>query len=202
MELDNLKDIWKKIEDRPLQEVKISRSVLHHQRSQSVVAVMKRNLFYELIVVLLLYTIGISYYLFNQYEEIALLLGGLGICFLFYYYHKNQLLRKMLCVTCEVKTNLHLQLKALTKYMRFYALATSILIPLVFIAAFFILIDLQGYNSPFKNEVRFYLIFFFLGVALTIGSFFANRIYVRRLYGSHIAKLTELVSEMEENGNK
>src|SRR5688500_4040895 len=109
MELDSLKDIWKNLDEtdiHPGSDGPIS-SMLH-KRSQSSIARLKRNLYRELIAVLIIYSLTIWYIItFQQmYSELAVLLALVGGAFLFYYYRKSKLLKQMECVACEVRSNL------------------------------------------------------------------------------------------------
>jgi hypothetical protein len=220
MELDSLKDIWKNLDEddlRPAREVPVL-SMLH-KRSQGSIARLKRNLNRELVAVLIMYAATIFYIIaFQQlYWELALLLLLIGGGFVFYYFHKSKLLKQMQCVACEVRSNLKQRLVTLEKYVRFYFLAGTVLTPLAYFAAGFIIL----FNSPdqfphtdggFDPEVavsqiplvkgvginRFVYLFIGVGVALTIGVYFLNRWFVNKMYGQHIQKLKELLFQMEE----
>jgi len=224
MELDSLKDIWKNLDEEDLQpgrEVPIL-SMLQ-KRSQSSIARLKRNLNRELVAVVVIYSLTIWYIVAYQklYRELAVLLALVGGAFLFYYYHKNKLLKQMQCVACEVKSNLSRQLFTLEKYVRFYFIAGTILTPLAYFAAGAIILfnaheTTQSLNNvPFDDAQasvssmpivahianhRFFVLFVSLGVAITVGSYFINRWYVKKMYGQHIQKLKELLVQMEDEG--
>lgn len=221
MELDSLKDIWKNLDEtdlHPGREVPIS-SMLH-KRSQSTIARLKRNLNRELLAVLIIYSLSIWYIVTfqNMYSELAVLLALIGGAFLFYYYRKSKLLKQMECVACEVRSNLKQQLGTLEKYVRFYFIAGTILTPLAYFAAgAFILFNAQEGNQhlidvpleaqtsvsqmPIAQTItnhRFFVLFISIGAVLTVGSYFVNRWLIGKLYGQHIQKLKDLLSQMEE----
>ena len=219
MELDSLKDIWKNLDEEDLQpgrEVPIL-SMLE-KRSQSTIARLKRNLNRELITVLIIYSLTIWYIIRFQglYSELAVLLALVGGAFLFYYYHKNKLLKQMQCVACEVRSNLKQQLVTLEKYVRFYFVAGTVLTPLAYFAAGIIILfhevtpslsDLpveaqtSVSNMPIASTVsnhRFFVLFVSIGVVLTVGSYFLNRWLINKMYGQHIEKLKDLLYQMEE----
>lgn len=219
MELDNLKDVWKDlgVHDRLSNDAQISSMLF--KRSQSPVAKMKRNLRWELIAIIVLYTLTIWYYITaweGRYWEVALLLFLVGVFFLFYYNRKNKLLNEMQCVACEVKSNLKRQLTTLEKYVNFYFVTGTLLTPIVYFVAGLIVFfktppsngkihaadSIPGGKPQFLNHVtdhRFFVEFLVIGVALTIAVYFLNRWMVNKMYGQHIVKLKELLRQMDEN---
>lgn len=201
MELDNLKDVWRDIGQKYVHQSNDEQiMIMLQKRSKSPIAKMKRNLLWELIAVVVLYSVGILYFIATykgRYWELAALLFLVGIFFLFYYYHKNKLLAEMQCVTCEVRSNLEKQLITLEKYVRFYFVCGTILTPVAYFAsAFVVLSKSTGLNE--RTDYDAYMLIFLVGIAVTIGSYFLNRWYVKRLYGRHIQKLKELLQQMEE----
>ena len=204
MELDNLKDLWRDLDrgdthrDDDEQIMKILQ-----KRSQSPIARMKRNLLLELIAVIILYPFSIWYFLeasMGRYNEIALFLFVIGILFVFYFYKKNQLLGQMQCVTCEVRSNLERQLVTLEKYVRFYFVFGTVLGPVAyFLTGLIVLLKYpaEGVAERFTDSMV-YIVFVIIGLVITIGSYFLNRWYIKKLYGRHIEKLKALLLQMEE----
>ena len=47
---------------------------------------------------------------------------------------------------------------------------------------------------------RFFVLFISIGAVLTLGSYFVNRWLIGKLYGQHIQKLKDLLTQMEEEG--
>jgi len=221
MELDSLKDIWKDLDETDLQPGRdVPISSMLQKRSQSTIARLKRNLNRELIAVLIIYSLTIWYIITFQrmYSELAMLLALVGGAFLFYYYRKSKLLKQMECVACEVRSNLKQQLGTLEKYVRFYFVAGTILTPLAYFAAgMIILFNGQEMNShmvdvsvdaqtsvsqmPIAQHIsnhRFFVLFLSIGAVLTLGSYFINRWLIGKLYGQHIEKLKDLLTQMDE----
>jgi hypothetical protein len=221
MELDSLKDIWKDLDEADLQPGRdVPISSMLQKRSQSTIARLKRNLNRELIAVLILYSLTIWYIIAFQrmYSELAVLLALVGGAFLFYYYRKSKLLKQMECVACEVRSNLKQQLGTLEKYVRFYFIAGTILTPLAYFAAgMIILFNGQEVNShmvdvsidaqtsvsqmPIAQHIsnhRFFVLFLSIGAVLTLSSYFINRWMISKLYGQHIQKLKDLLTQMDE----
>ena len=220
MELDSLKDIWKDLGEkdvRPNGDAEIL-SMLQ-KRSQSPIAKMKRNLYWEVAILVVCYCLTIWYYFTawqGRYWEVAVLLILVGLYALFYYLRKNKLLNDMQCVTCEVKSNLKIRLITLEKYVRFYFLSSVILTPIAFFIAGLIVFfktseagstDPSSFGSKLTGALpvithvtnhKFFVAFVLIGVALTISVYFLSRWLINRLYGQHIQKLKELVQQMEE----
>jgi Ca2+/Na+ antiporter len=198
MELDNLKEAWKGHTVKNAADSNEQILSMLHKKSQRPIAKMKRNLFRELVTVIVLYTACILYYVISdggKFWEVALMLFIIGVLFLFFYYRKNKLLNEMECVACEVKSNLQRQVSTLEKYVRFYFIAGTILTPLSYFTAGIILLN----KTPgITLNTGFYMFFFGVGVVMTILLYFVNKWYVNKLYGQHVKKLKELLKQMEE----
>jgi hypothetical protein len=208
MELDSLKYMWhnQEVRSEPGNEAAIL--ALLHKRSNGPVARMRRNLLGEIILVLVTYIPTMLIYLIDfegRLSGIAWLFGLLLVFLGVYYYRKNRLLKEMQCVSCRVRSNLKLQVDTLKKYIRFYTVSGTIMIPVM--AVFTWLIIRWKYPPP-PGAALFYqisgiswwqspLFWISLSVPLTIGIYYINVWYVNKLYGRHIKKLQELVKEME-----
>lgn len=201
MELDNLKDAWQgHLANVGADSNEHILSILQ-KKSQRPIARMKRNLLWELILVIVMYTGTILYYSTTssgRYWQIALLLLLVGLLFVFYYYRKNKLLTEMECVACEVRSNLQRQVRMLEKYIRFYFLVGIILTPLCYFTAGLIALHKAPPNSM---NIQLYYWFFGAGAVIAIGNYFLNKWYVNKLYGQHVQKLKSLLSQMEEAGD-
>lgn len=219
MELDSLKTLWQDL-DANTAHADSDEHILSmlRKRSQSPIAKMRRNLLWELIALVVLYSATIWYYLSawgGRYWEIGGILFLVGAFCLFYYYRKNKLLSDMQCVVCEVKSNLQRQLVTLEKYVNFYFVAGTLLTPMVYFASGLIVFFKTPQNHatpsgpitdisasiPIMTHItnhKFFTAFIVIGVVLAIGSYFLNRWYVNKLYGQHIEKLKDLLSQMEE----
>lgn len=221
MDLDNLKEIWKDLDEKdfhPGSRKGVKSIVTSHEeeiaailrkRSQNPIAKIKRNLGWELAVILVLYSVTMWYYItawHGQYWEIAVLLGVIGASFVVYYFRKNKLLREMQLVDSEVKVNLEQRLHTLEKYVRFYFVSSTILTP----AAYFVAGLIVFFKTPPRSTEKippmvthitghdYFVLFTVSGVALAIGSYFLNVWYVHKLYGRHINKLKSLLHQLEE----
>jgi Flp pilus assembly protein TadB len=207
MELDQLKNIWQK---EPAAEQKQDEYLLSllAKRSNSPIAKMKRNLFWELTAVIVLYGAGIVYYFLafdGKMVELSWFMLAIGILFLVYYYRKNKLLNGMQCVACQVKSNLELQLGTLEKYVRFYLVAGNILVPVSMLIVGYVAIILYPqrlhssklvWNDPDMQRIA--IIFLIAIIAISVGTFFLNKWYVNRLYGRHITRLKQMLKELAD----
>jgi hypothetical protein len=206
MELDQLKNIWQR---EPAQSKEDEQLIsLMSRRSNNPIARMKRNLLFELIAIIVLYGFTIAYYAYafqGKMHEVSWFMVGIAFCFFIYYYRKNRLLNKMECLTCQVRSNLQRQVNTLEKYVKFYLLAGTALVPL----AIFFFTWLIYVKSPTKLVSVFYpsaayplwqtiLVWLLLVGVSTLLVYYLNKWYVKKLYGNHIEKLKKLLVEMNE----
>ena len=202
MELETLKTLWQEQETPPLEEASREQLLaMLQRRSGGPIARMRRNLRVEVVLMIVAYIPCIVFYelAFNgRMAGISWLYAGVLVFFYAYYYRKNQLLKKMQCVSCEVRSNLAGQLKTLQRYIRFYFWASTLMVPVMLIVAFEI--ALRGYEPVHRsfNWWRGLPLLLGLVVVLTALIYYFNRCNINRLYGRHIRKLQELLREMDE----
>src|ERR1700730_16608389 len=203
MELEQFKNLWR-LETVHHKKDEQLLSFLQ-RRSNKPIARMKRNLLFELIAVILSYGFAIVYYFFafqGRMSEVSWFMIGIALFFFVYYFRKNKLLSQMECISCQVRSNLQRQVSTLEKYVRFYLIAGTALIPLT-ILFFSWLIYVK---SPLKpNSVFFHstayawwqtsLAWIAVVCLSTILVYYLNKWYVAKLYGNHIRKLKELLAE-------
>jgi uncharacterized membrane protein len=208
MELEQLKNIWTR-ETGPQDKKDGYLLSLLSKPSNSPIAKMKRNLWLELIAVIVLYGACVVYYLFafhGKMKELSWLMLVMGLLFVIYYYRKNKLLNNMQCISCRVKSNLELQLGTLEKYVRFYLLFGNIALPVTMIIVGYVVLVLYPerlhssktlfHSSSMQSLAIKYI---FITAVLSVGASFLNRWYVNRLYGQHVKKLREIVNEMSDD---
>ncbi|MGN6420106.1 MAG: hypothetical protein ACTHMC_21545 [Pseudobacter sp.] len=217
MELDSLKDIWKD-QDKGMDRYPESNNEILSmlgKKSKSPVAKIRRNLLWELVSIVVVYAVFVAYYAFSkngQFWEIAVLLGMVGVGFVFYYYHKDKLLKSMQRVDAEVKSNLQTQLHTLEKYVRFYFLAGTLLTPILYYITGLVTLykktphhysneALGTRVQPMLNAVQdhqYFTEFMVGGAVVTVLIYFANKWYINKLYGQHINHLKDLLKQMDE----
>jgi hypothetical protein len=200
MELETLKTLWQE-QDTPL-ETETSREellALLQKQSGGPIARMRRSLRKEVIIMILSYLPCILYYrlAFNgQMSSVAWVFVVTIAFFYVYYYRKNKLLKKMQCVSCEVRSNLAGQLRTLQKYLRFYFWSSTIATPVVIVLAF-VIATRDLHEASFAWGRRIWLLLG-LVVICTFAVFFVSRWSIRLLYGRHVKKLQDLLDEMDE----
>jgi len=212
MDLDVLKELWRDVEHKGSEQPANAEIIgMLKKSSQSPVAKMKRNVLIETVFIVVLFGVVAIYYFiaFNgRFNSIAWLYTGLAILFVLYYYRKWKLLEGMQCVACQVKSNLQRQVQSLERYIRFYLLAGTVVVPLIFLFLGF----LFYYKFP---TGAFYFIFpavnkstgaviagwMFWVISLSLVSmlsYYGNRYFINRLYGRHIRQLRQILNQMEE----
>jgi hypothetical protein len=209
MELDSLKEIWNDAgEKNERQPANTEILEMLTKSSKSPVAKMMHNVLVEMILIIVLFGgVAVFYFIafkgrFNSIAWLYLITAGLST---WYYYSKWKLLHSMQCVACQVKSNLQLQVNTLEKYIRFYLIAGTAIVPFLFI----FLGILFYYNFPsarldplfppiYTASVKKWALWVLSQSAFTALVYFVNKWYVNRLYGRHTRKLKELVSQMEE----
>lgn len=208
MELESLKYIWHSLEAPP--DVELDRRALLallERKSRTPIARMRRNLIGEGILLLIAYTPTILIFLLGfkgRLVAISWLYLILAAFFFTYYYRKYRLLSKMQCPTCELRSNLARQVRTLKRYTRFYLLAGTGMIPLAYIVAYLII----RWKLPAVPSVIYQrlhpvpmwaspILWLILLIPITIGMYYINASYVNRLYGRHIKKLQDLLSELD-----
>lgn len=206
MELENLKTIWKDVGTATVTTSAEELEQMLSKKSKSPIAKLKRNLFWEMVVVVVLYGGTILYYLLKNEPGmlyLSLLMALLGILYGWYYVVKRRLLINMECVTCEVKSNLSTQLVMLEKLVKLYLWAGTLLLPVVFIISGTIAYDSTPLPPDLPLSKREFFIYFLvvllaLSALFTVPVFFVNKWYVNLLYGRHVKKLRQIVNEMNE----
>ena len=176
------------------------------RKSKSPIAKLKRNLFWEMMAVVIIYSGTVFYYLFQNEPGmvyLALMLAVLGALYGWYYITKRRLLINMECVSCEVKSNLSTQLVVLEKLVKLYLWAGTLLVPVILLVS----ASIVYFQTPLPKDIQLskqvFFLYFLTGILLlslviTIPVFFLNKWYVNLLYGKHVKKLRQLVDEMNE----
>ena len=112
----------------------------------------------------------------------------------------------MECLSCQVKSNLQRQVNTLEKYVKFYLLAGTALVPLT-IVFFTWLLYVKSPLKPksilfFSDAFAWWQTVLAWIVVIGVSTFFvyyANKWYVKKLYGNNIIKLKQLLAEMNED---
>jgi Flp pilus assembly protein TadB len=207
MELDQWKEIWQaEPPAKPTDSQKLR--ALLDKKSGSPVARMKRNLNAELWIILLTYGAAVIFYFFafdGRMHEISWFMLFIGGFFVAYYLRKQKLLRELEHLNRQVKSNLERQVDSLERYIRFYLVSGTALVP--FSMLFFgwllhskargITTDNIFFPSAYNPLWKAIMAWTALTAAVTIFMYYINKWYVRRLYGRHVEKLRAVLNEMK-----
>ncbi len=202
MELEELKYIWKNNgpEFQPKDEEEIA--LMLKGRSRSIIDKMKRNVWLELIftvvlsIVLLIYATTLETGAL-KWTSISLLL--LFILYAFYYVKKLTLLNRFSGANENIRDNIEMLVKSLTDYLKFYKRSYAFLYPVYFCLGILFgalergtgkYIEYLSQPSNLLPLLAMALVFFF------ISSWFASW-YLRKLYGTHLDKLKDLLNELQ-----
>lgn len=202
MELEDLKQIWKSHEQgyEPKQESEIA-SMLK-RKSNSIIGQLKRNVWFELIFTIMC-SIALAVYSFTleggaiMWTIISLLV--LFACYLFYYVKKLMLLGRFDSSDENMKTSLESLYKKLSVYISFYKKSYAILYPVYFcLGIFFGALDsgLDGFLERMKDPKTVVLLVVLTGVFF-IFTFILTNLYLKKLYGNHLNKLKDLLTELQ-----
>ncbi|HEY9488656.1 MAG TPA: hypothetical protein VIQ51_09995 [Chryseosolibacter sp.] len=202
MEIEDLKYIWRKQSEdfRPKGETELA-SMLNG-KSTSIIAHIKRNVWFELIFTflgglgLLIYAVTLpAGYL--KWTSICILVLFCG--YTIYYIKQLQLLNRFDPGKGHIKANLKRLIQDLKGYLKFYKRSYSVLYPVFFFLGLLFAAIEHGttgfYHKITRPEVFMILVpgaaaFFILSTSLTSW-------YLKKLYGNHLEKLEALLRELE-----
>ena len=207
MELDELKYVWRSAAVPAVRDQQQSAIAEILQRGgRHAVGTMKRNLGRETLLLLLYAPLIIWYFagFHGKLRELGWFVFFVLIFFAVYYYIKNRLLSAMLLPEAQVKTSLERQVRGLERLLRFYLVSGTLLAPLSLIFLFFLLY--QRLPPPLHPNLFYpsrgtpgWQLPLSLGIitaGCTVALYFANRWYIKTLYGRHLTRLKALLEEI------
>lgn len=202
MELEDLKDIWKKESAafKPKGEMELA-SMLKKD-SISIITRLKRNVWFEVIFTFL-GGLGLLAYAFTLPDG-ALKWTSVSIVILFciyslYYFKKLRLLNRFSHSGDHIKANLENLINSLNGYLKFYRRSYAILYPVYFLLAL-VFTAIEHGTTGFINKISKPEIFVTLGlsaVVFFICSTWLTSWYLKKLYGNHLEKLQSLLRELK-----
>ena len=201
MELDELKDIWKKNEAGFQLKPEAEIATMLRGKSKSIVDKLKRSVWFELIFTLVagLFLLVYAFTLESgSLKWISVSILFLFVVYSFYYIKKLTLLNRFVHGQDNLKANLENLIDNLTNYLRFYKRSYTMLYPVYFfLALIFVAIErgldefLHALQQP-KTIVYLVLVavlFFFCSTWLV-------NWLLKKLYGNHLEKLKSLVNDI------
>lgn len=201
MELDELKDIWKKtkVDFQPKAESELA-SMLKGN-SKSIVAKLKRSVWVELIftlvagIILLIYALTLTNGAL-KWLSVSILLAF--VAYSFYYIKKLMILNRFTGTDDNLKANLEKLTDNLTSYLRFYKRSYLLLYPVYFALALIFAGIERGLNEFLnvltKPKTILYLTFL-AGIFFFCTNWLVNW-FLNKMYGRHLEKLRNLLHEL------
>ena len=201
MELDDLKSIWKQNGPEFHQKGEAEISLMLKGKSISIIARLKRNVWFELIVAvvssvaLLLYAIGLKNGAL-KWSSISVLLMTLGASV--YFIKKLLLLNRFEEMHENVHDTLALLIASLRSYLKIYKNSYAVLFPIYFFLALLFGALERGPAKYMDFLLRPTVIMTLLVVAVLffVTSVWAANWYIKKLYGDHLAKLQGLLDDL------
>lgn len=201
-ELEDLKQIWKSHGQgyEPKKESEIAQML--QGKSNSIIGKLKRNVWFELIFTIAC-SIALGVYAITleagaiMWTVISLLV--LFAAYLFYYVKKLMLLGRYEASDGNMKSNLEDLYKKLSIYISFYRKSYAVLYPVYFfLGIFFGALDtgVDGFLNRMRDPKTVVLLVVLTG-AFFVFTFIATNFYLKKLYGNHLAKLKELLDELQ-----
>ena len=202
MEIEDLKDIWKKQSEGFRRKDETELATMLKGRSRSIITRLKRNVWFELIFTflgglgLLAYALTILAGALKWTSISILILFGI---YSLYYVKKLRLLHEFSTANEDLRANLQRLTVSLTGYLKFYKRSYAILYPIYFFLGLLFTAIEQGMIG-FLNKITKPAIF----IPLLLGAFlffvcstWLTSWYLRKLYGNHLEKLKGLLRELE-----
>ncbi len=201
MELEELKSIWKNSEPvfQPKDEKEIA--TMLKGRSISIIEKLKRNVWFELILTIVVAVALLVYALSLpsgglKWTSISFILMCLGATF--YYVKKIIMLNRFNPANENIRGNLVALIDNLTAYLKFYKRSYTVLYPVYFCVALLFGAIERGAEAFFENLMKprtIILLTFLTGALFFVSTWFANW-YLKKLYGNHLDKLKNLLSDI------
>lgn len=203
MELDDLKDIWKKQASVfPLKgEAEIA--AMLKGTSRSIVGKLKRSVWVELIFTLAAGLALVAYALTLpsgalKWTSVAIPLVFVG--YAVYYIKKLILLNRFNPMEGNIRSNIETLISDLSGYLRFYRRSYTILYPVYFGLGILFRIIEKGTETTFDTlrQPKTILILLAVAVLFYISSTWLVNWLLRKLYGDHLQKLKALLHDIGE----
>jgi hypothetical protein len=202
MELDDLKSIWKQDKPgfEPKQEAEIASMI--KGRSNTIISKLKRSVWFELIFTIVCgIALGICALMLESgalmWTIISLII--LFVSYLFYYVKKILLLNRFDSSTENLKNSLQHLFDRLTTYLTFYKRSYAILYPVYFcLGLLFGALEkgLDDFLHRMSQPKTIILLVALAGIFFLCTVWITNW-YLKKLYGNHLDKLKELLSELK-----
>ncbi len=202
MELDELKNLWKKQADafQPRNEAEIA--AMLQGRSKSVIAKLKRNVWIELAftciagMALLVYALTLEA---SAVKNISIAILLVFVAYSIYYIKKLILLNNFNHSQDDIRTSLKKLVENLSSYLKYYRLSYTILYPVYFVLGILLGgIERKEHFFDVLTEPRTIAILSVLALAFYFSSTWLVNWLLRKLYGNHLQKLQDMLHDLDE----
>jgi len=193
MELDDLKHIWQNSGEASQPEMNAEALLLiTRQRSENILERLIRNIWYELVVSILV-VIAWSYYTFFHAEEHwkigGIIMGVFMVASLGFYGWGLLRLKSISMADISLKESLTQLIKQFKLYIKAYTWLNILLIPFAnFLGAYLIL-------SPLEDGLKTSAM---IAIVMAPFMWWLMRWYINRLYGQHLTRLVGILEELNE----
>jgi hypothetical protein len=202
MELDDLKDIWKKNPPEFKVKNEVELALMLKGSSKSIVDKLKRSVWFELIFTIIAGIVFLGYALTlesGSFKWTSISMTALFVVYSFYYVKKLSILNRFNPGEGNLKTNIDNLITSLTSYLKFYKRSYTILYPAYFVLGLIFGAIERGadqfINSLSKPSVIISLVS--LAIFFFFSSTFLTTWWLKKLYGNHLEKLKNLAHELE-----
>lgn len=200
MELEEIKNIWKNAAFAQKNEAELA--AMLKGKSRSIVARLKRSVWFELLFTFVAGLILLGYALTLpsgalKWTTVSLLI--LFVVYSFYYVKKLTLLNRFNTNHDQIKTNLERLIENLSSYLRFYRRSYTILYPVYFCLGLLFGAVERGADQFIENISKPQVIAYLVGLALLffVCSTWLTNWYLKKLYGNHLEKLKSVLVELQ-----
>jgi hypothetical protein len=203
MELDDLKDIWKKSGPEFRAKDKAELALMLQGRSTSIVDKLKRNVWIELILTCVASLVLLRYAWALPSGTLKWTSVSFVVVFSVYstYYIKKLLLLNRFNPADEnLKTHIDRLIISLNSFLKFYKRSYNILYPIFFLMVLLFIAIERGATDFFDSVTRPAMIIYLLflsGFYYFLSTWFTTW-YLKKLYGNHLDKLKSLAHELED----
>ena len=202
MELEDLKTIWKQNGPEFHHKGEAEITLMLRGKSMSIIARLKRNVWFELIIAvlsslaLLIYAIGLKNGAL-KWSSVSVLLVTLGASV--YFIKKLSLLNRFQEMNENLHDTLALLITNLNSYLKFYKNSYAVLFPIYFFLALMFGALERGPRKYFDFILQPTVLITLLVFALLffVTSIWAANWYIKKLYGDHLAKLQGLLDDLD-----
>lgn len=205
MELDDLKGAWKQHTQQTEKKL-LSDEALHallRSKATNAIDLLKRSIRFELwfTILFIMICIVVGFVTAEQAtRNISFITSILSCGFVFYYYKKLMLLDNLAVENKPIKETLTKLVTQFEKFLWFYRWGYNILIPIALLVGAFVGIQAATGKDFIEIvlEVKLWATVIVILVPIAVIFNFGIKLYLKKLYGNHLAHLRSILLELEQ----